>query len=63
VDSLYTTLAGTFECFVYLSVHEMPLFGTMNIYTFYAVDVGMVAREIRSDAIYWKSSLIDYDLK
>jgi hypothetical protein len=61
-DSVYTTPAGTFECRVYHSEHDMMIFGTFDIYTFYVPDVGMVAREIHSDMLTWKSVLVDYDL-
>jgi hypothetical protein len=62
VDSLISTLAGDFECCVYRSHHNMPIFGEVEIFYFYAPDVGLVVREITSDMMYWKASLVSFDL-
>ncbi len=63
IDSLYTTLAGEFECYVYQSSHDVPLMGLVEIYYFYALDIGLVAKEFTSSMMVWKTSLVDYDLE
>ena len=37
--------------------------GVYDIYTYYARNVGIVARETETAMFTWKSVLVDYDLK
>ena len=62
IDSLYTTPAGTFECYLYQYSYDIPMFGLVDIYYFYALDVGLVAKEFKSGMMNWKTALVDYDL-
>ena len=40
----------------------MPMLGLVDIYYFYALDVGLVGKELYSGMMDWKTSLVDYDL-
>lgn len=63
VDSLYTTPAGTFSCHLYHEQYDVIIFGLYDIYTFYAPNVGLVATEVQTDMVAWKSVLSSYTLK
>ncbi len=46
-----------------MGVHVVqPLLGLVEIYYFYALDIGLVAKELTSSMMVWKTSLVDYDL-
>ena len=63
VDSLYTTPAGTFSCYLYQEEYDLPIFGLYTICMYYAPNIGIVAMEIQSDLVTMKSVLNSYTLK
>lgn len=61
-DTTYATPAGTFDCVLYHEIYN-PIFGEIHVYTFMAPNVGMVAREVTSDLVFWNKILTDYTIK
>jgi hypothetical protein len=63
VDSVVTTPAGSFTCYVYWEHYNLMVFGDYDIYKYYAPRVGLVGSDAVGSSVHWKKRLTSYTLK
>jgi len=63
VDSVVTTPAGTFTCYVYHEHYNVMLFGDYDFYKYYAPRVGLVGLDAAASGMHLKRRLTSYTLR